>query len=271
MNSIHNNGEHDSSLDNGLDKLDRAYAHLPDEQPPELLDQAILNKAHRAVEKQSHWMQFGWLHGLTTAAVVVLAISLVFNQREQMPGLENDLRLDESIPLQRERTAKTKSDEASLELKEKRESPQDEFRGAPSAASPPGEPKKTTVGDQAAATSAQVRRSTEGVNLQQLKSQNADRDVSANEPVIEAHFSNEDVLPSETPELEIGAKQSLPATVAADLAEEVDDFSGPEDEITKQLQEIILLKQAGDESWLTELQKFRQNHPDYPLPEELAN
>ena len=100
MNSIHNNGENDQSLNEGLDKLGNAYAQLPDEQPPELLDQAILNQAHRAVEKKPHWMQFGWLHGLTTAAVVVLAISLVFN-RQAIPqaGLLGKYALQTAIIL----------------------------------------------------------------------------------------------------------------------------------------------------------------------------
>jgi hypothetical protein len=72
MNTIHNNGDNDKSLNDGMEKLGRAYDQLPNEEPPELLDQAILSSAHRAVEKKPHWMKFGWLHGLTTAAVVVL-------------------------------------------------------------------------------------------------------------------------------------------------------------------------------------------------------
>ena len=84
MNNIPNNGENDQSLSDGLDRLGDAYGQLQHEEPPELLDQAILNRAHRAVEKKPGWMQFGWMHGLTTTAVVVLALSLIFNQREQV-------------------------------------------------------------------------------------------------------------------------------------------------------------------------------------------
>src|SRR5210317_2625633 len=86
MNSIHNNGKDDRSMDEGLDKLGQAYGRLQQEEPPELLDQAVLNSAHRAVESKPHWMQFGWLHGLTTAAVFVLAFSIILNQRE--PALD---------------------------------------------------------------------------------------------------------------------------------------------------------------------------------------
>ena len=77
MNSHHKNGEKDTSLKDGLDKLGQAYGRLDHETPPDLLDQAILNRAHRAVEKKPRWMQFGWLHGLTTAAVFVLAFSIL--------------------------------------------------------------------------------------------------------------------------------------------------------------------------------------------------
>ena len=73
MNTIHNNGENDKSLNEDLHRLGKAYGQLPHDQPPQLLDQAILNSAHRAVENKPHWMKFGWLHGLTTAAVFVLA------------------------------------------------------------------------------------------------------------------------------------------------------------------------------------------------------
>ena len=38
------------SLDKGLEDIGRAYSRLERELPPELLDQAILNKARREVE-----------------------------------------------------------------------------------------------------------------------------------------------------------------------------------------------------------------------------
>jgi len=82
MNSIQNNGPQDNSLKDDLEKLDRDYQQLKSEEPPELLDQAVLNSAHRALEGRAGWMDFGWIHGLTTAAVVVLAISIILTQRQ---------------------------------------------------------------------------------------------------------------------------------------------------------------------------------------------
>ena len=85
MNTHKTHGDNDSTLDKGLDELGRAYSKLEKDTPPDLLDQAILNRAHREVEKKTGWTQFGWLHGLTTAAVIVLAFSIVLQQREPVP------------------------------------------------------------------------------------------------------------------------------------------------------------------------------------------
>lgn len=106
MSSIHNNGENDQSLNDGLDKLDRVYGQLEQDEPPKLLDQAILNSAHRSVEKNPHWMKFSWLHGLTTAVVFVLAFTIILNQREPVPEFESGMSNNEAVDLQRENVAR---------------------------------------------------------------------------------------------------------------------------------------------------------------------
>ena len=97
MNSNHKNGEFSSPLEDDLDSISQAYQELGQEEPPALLDQAVLNSAHRAVEKQSHWMQFGWLHGLTTAAIVVLAFTIILQQGDPAPGLDEIMPLDPAM------------------------------------------------------------------------------------------------------------------------------------------------------------------------------
>lgn len=96
MNTIHNNGDNDQALNDGLEKLGQAYIRLEQDEPPELLDQAILSSAHRAAEKKSGWKDFGWMHGLATAAVFVLALTIILDQRElapefKAPELEDDV------------------------------------------------------------------------------------------------------------------------------------------------------------------------------------
>ena len=169
MNSIHNNGENDTSLNDGLDKLGQAYGRLEQEEPPELLDQAILNSAHRAVEKKPHWMKFGWLHGLTTTAVFVLAFSLILNQPESTPVFEDEISNNEPAPVRRDRAAKKQSldigsDAIRMEMKEKSETRQDLFKSKPAAAAPEVKAMESAPEDEAGQPALKAQRSmyTEG-------------------------------------------------------------------------------------------------------------
>ena len=240
MSNIPTNGENDQSLGDGLDRLGDAYGQLQHEEPPELLDQAVLNSAHRAVENKSHWMQFGWLHGLTTAAVFVLALSLIFNQREQVPVYEDGIRVNESIGLQREKTAKKQSgdvqtDDLRMELKEENEKRQDVFQSAPVTTASQDGAIEAVAGDKAAEPAARARHSTYVSEALRAKTGRADQDATANEPASEAE------APADN-----------------------------EYEIEQELLAILKLKQSGDEAWITELARFKQNYPDYPLPDELT-
>ena len=224
MNSIHNNGGNDKSLSEGLDKLSHKYGLLEQDEPPELLDQAILNSAHRAVEKKPHWMKFGWLHGLTTTAVFVLAFSIILNQRESVPVPDHEIGRSnyETVRLQRQKVAKKQSDtqfeespkEISFEREEKSDSSLDMLQSSPVAAAPAS----------AALENAPEER--------------------AEQPLLEAQRS---------------------------LYVRDDTRVKTNSELEQILQTIIKLKQSGNESWKTELELFKANYPDYPLPEELTD
>ena len=274
MNTIHNNGENDNSLNDGLDKLGQAYDQLPHEEPPELLDQAILNSAHRAVEKKPHWMKFGWLHGLTTTAVFVLALSLIFNQREQVPDFNDRMRTNESTGLQREKVAKKQSgviqSDLRMELKEENENRQDVFQSAPVSAASQSEPMEITVEEQVMEPVAAGRRSMYAQDSLDAKKDSTDNDASGNAPVLEESLMDEADLIADTPELEVIAREFRPAVVAAPAASKIGASVEIDSEIEQKLLDIINLKQSGDEAWITELEIFKQNYPDYPLPEGLS-
>lgn len=71
--------------------LREAWGAVSDQEPPDLVDQAVLNRARAAVERphSSRPWSFGWLHALTTAAVIVLAITLILPLRNTgQPGGE---------------------------------------------------------------------------------------------------------------------------------------------------------------------------------------
>ncbi|MFC1702158.1 hypothetical protein ACFL1J_05390 [Pseudomonadota bacterium] len=257
MSNIHNNGENDNPVDDDLVELGNAYGRLPHEEPPELLDQAVLNSAHRAVEKKPHWMKFGWLHGLTTTAVFLLALSLIFNIREPVPDFENGVRLNESAGLQRDKAVKKhsadiKSEDQRMEMKENDEIRQDSLRSIPAPAAPQREVLGIAVGDHA-------------------KRPEADNDASANEPVLEELLMDEADSVVDTPEFEAISKRSR-AAVATELStSELETPAEIDAEIEQKLLAIIKLRESGDKAWKTELALFKKNYPDYPLPEELSD
>jgi len=273
MNTIHNNGDSDRSLNDDLDTLGHDYGRLQPEEPPELLDQAILNSAHRAVEKKSHWMQFGWVHGLTTTAVVVLTLTMVFNQREQTPGFESDMGLDVSTPLQRDNAAKKQVEHASAGLKEKRGRREDAFQAAPAVAEPASEPAsepvETTVGELNLQSAADAGRSMYSANELQSKQDLRDKDITGNKPVDEEQLLDESKSVSDTAESELVSRRIQPA--AASKAEELDDSLQKHVEIERQLKEIIRMKQSGDPLWEEKLELFKANNPNYPLPDVLSD
>jgi hypothetical protein len=274
MNTIHNNGENDNSLNDGLGKVGHAYGQLPHEEPPELLDQAILNSAHRAVEKKPHWMKFGWLHGLTTTAVFVLALSMIFNQREQVPDFDDRMRTSESAGLQREIVAKKQSrdiqSDQRMELKEENEVRQDVLKSTPVPAALPSEAMEIAVGEQGMKPASAGRRSMYAQDSLDAKTDSADNDASGNAPVLEESLMDEAELIADTPELEVIAKEFRPAAVAAPAVSKISTSVEIDSEIEQKLLTIIQLKQSGDEAWIIELEKFKQDYPDYPLPEDLS-
>lgn len=276
MSNRPNNGENDLSLRDDLDRLGKAYGQLQREEPPELLDQAILNSAHRAVEKKPGWMQFGWLHGLTTAAVFVLALSLLFHQREQVPVYEDGVKLDDAMGLQREKAVKARSldtmaGDLRMELKKESEKPADVLQETKVPTPRPDREIEADAGDQAPEPASTPRVNAYVSEGPQATTDSGDKDAKADEPAVEKLLVDDPGSAADTPEAAEISRQfrpaaTAPAPVAEDEAplEEVDD-------IEQQLLAIIKMKSAGDETWRAELDVFIQKYPGYPLPDELTN
>lgn len=231
MNSIHNNGPDDKRLNDDIEKLDQAYRQLSSEEPPELLDQAVLSSAHRAVEGKDHWLDFGWIHGLTTAAVVVLAVSIILTQRQPVDFDENGLSPVDVRSLGQSRKAES---EMSGKMREQRV---DELRA-----------NKSMLAEDALVEEKTIQA-------------NAPVEVMAASPVV-AEIADEPVA-SGTRDFKLDAVKK-----DADKMSFARSYLSAEN---AQLQAILMLKQAGDDSWKTELKTFIENHPDYPIPEELKN
>ncbi len=242
MNSIHNNGKTDASLNDDLDKLSRVYGQLQQTEPPELLDQAILNSARRTLEKKPHWINFSWLHGLTTAAVFVLALSLVLNQHEPSPAYENGMGKAESISLQRQKAIMKQSGEQTDELQRvkemKSQNPSNASQSIPVTVVPARPASETRLETQ--------------LMLEELLMDDADfkADTAKAAAVIK---------PTRIPVISKPTKADLNQRYRTDS------------DLDQQLLLIIKLKQDGNERWKTELESFKKSYPDYQLPDELQD
>jgi hypothetical protein len=87
------NQEREDRLDRDFRQLQREYDALPDDGPPELIDRAVRNLAHReasAGKIRRPW-SFGWVHAVTSAAVVVLAVAIYTHQPDT--GVDEALRV----------------------------------------------------------------------------------------------------------------------------------------------------------------------------------
>jgi len=82
-------GQDKDKLDNDLDSLQRQYHAAAVDEPPAMLDQAVLNRARRAAEQHAirPW-SFSWMHATATAALVVLGLTLVLQLRESAQAPE---------------------------------------------------------------------------------------------------------------------------------------------------------------------------------------
>jgi hypothetical protein len=279
MNIIHNNGENDKSLSEGLDKLSREYGLLEQDEPPELLDQAILNSAHRAVEKKPHWMKFSWLHGLTTAAVFVLAFSIILNQRENAPNFEPGMSNNEPVRLNRQKVAKKQSDaqfedrpkEIGFERKQKSDSSLDMLQSSPVAAAPASAALDNAPEERAEQPILEAQRSLYDRDDSQGKGERTDKDIPMRELQLEEELMDEVDLVADSPEVSNFSEAASPAPVGETAASEMKARVRADSEVEQILQAIIKLKQSGNDSWKTELELFKKSYPDYPLPEELTD
>ena len=280
MNSIHNNGENDKSLNDELDRLGSAYARLDQDEPPKLLDQAILNRARRAVERKPRWMKFSWLHGLTTTAVFVLAFSLILNQPEttpipqegaddtEVPGLTSGLEAGEQAREKRLREVKSVD---FMEVMKTRGAERQDTPGEAPAAPAPMSVAREIQPVESTGQSSEIQESlrVEESRLEKRIMPDMDTKISG---VLEEDIKRDEAdLVVNAMELEVTHEESLFTTAADAVVEEAEKPLDPDSTIEQELRAIIELKQAGDSRWIAELESFTERYPDYPLPDVLTD
>jgi len=92
----------DPDLGKEAEALGAAWTKLEQAEPPDMLDQAILNAARRDLQQRTRRARRCWLGALATAAVVVLALAITVQQDQQGPvppvSGTDGLRLEQSAP-----------------------------------------------------------------------------------------------------------------------------------------------------------------------------
>lgn len=242
MSSNHDNGEN-GRLEEDLDRVSRAYARLEAEEPPELLDLAIRNSARHAVEKKPRRIKFGWMHGLTTAAVFVLALSVIMHQRENQPASGNGLQFDRGQP-------------------------------APAASPAKMQPAASEPRDQALGEALrESRQKVAAAPVQQSSAADTGEDQVVLDKTVEKKEAEKPAAESmaDAPEDAGQAMTAKPAIVSAPPPAGPESRSDIGLEAEKRLQSIIAMKRNGDERWKKALKDFIDDHPDYPLPDELLD
>lgn len=244
------NGNSDDRLQEDLDQIARSYGQLEHMEPPDMVDQAILNSAHRATEKKQHWMNFGWIQGLTTTALIVLAVTVVLKQSETIPLLEDNTNINGDIPLLQadEPTPVRSPDKRDVDTAMLKKQIQEE--------------SGVVVQDMAAAPPAAA----------EMATRNSEYRVSSKRSLDDVLTRTEADEAGATPGKSTARQRSDAQAAAAEAVTPATEK--PADahiDIEQQLQVILGLKEADDETWITELEKFTRKYPDYPLPEELKS
>lgn len=225
-----------------LEQVAAQYRALGEEQPPELVDLAVLSRARAAVEKRPRAWSFNltWVHGLATAGVAVLALSLFLQMRELPP----ETGIPATLELQRlDQVEPGAADETLAESKVAPAKPNaavSEFRvqsQADDAAPAPGQEPLEALGDER---------------------QDADAQPTA-DPARKTEVTA------------LGASRELvECTVGQEPGLVQCQFEGKDwADANARFRELMALRASGDEAgFRLQLARFREEFPQFPLPED---
>jgi len=271
-----------------LESVRSALSGLESVEPPDLLDQAVLNTARRELAasrpKFMRWSR-RWVGAFATAAVVVLTLSIVVQQDQNMPDPRsgNGIKLDAARPAA---AGKESTIGASAMPEIQRTSPQ-----SPAALSSEEplqmEPQtverkrqKDAASNVAAAPPAEVDYAAKTA-MKRVIEESAYR--SADEPDLaegREHFEDESpdmpvtsIRDADAEEEPGRAAQAGTLRIDSSLFEKAEDVSyevalTPDAWIAKMLE---LQRAERHEELKQELEAFRKSYPNHPLPPQLQD
>ncbi len=280
----------DIDLESELDSIRQSLAS-DDDTPPAMLDQAILNSARRDLAK-SRRRPFGWMGAVATAAVLVLAVTIVVQQDETPTpsGLErnNEIRVEsqsDALPEKKSRELSDMSDDPSRggreptpdsrarltpAMKTSTEAGDEVGAIQPASAPPLPEPaeefrqKREAFGGEVSADTDDTA-NLPAPSLQSQDSLAKEKD----QQIVTGQSRRDDESAVEEEEERSGIdSDSLEATTTLKL----DNTESITDEPQQWIERMLVLKSNQQMEQLNqELAKFRAEFPDYQLPDELLD
>ncbi len=289
-----------------LAMIQAAWSDLESVEPPELLDQAVLNAARRELAVR-RGKSLRWIGAFATASVVVLALTIVVqqNREPQKTGRSNGAKLDAVAPL------KAPAEAQSVLQKAQEESVSDAFneqqpeRSLPESRAVESGTDHSRTMKQSAAVKRELRDGTEMANkpaaaaavpafeaapVAEGKELSVDADLRVDDAPADTesmeHFRDEAaklkteprqsaVQTKEAAETEqiIGERvQVLGAATAAAPATEKDGAASMLPDPDEWIQRMLLLRRSElYEQLEEELAAFKLAYPDHPLPAELKD
>jgi hypothetical protein len=249
-----------------LESVRSALSGLESVEPPDLLDQAVLNTARRELAA-SRRKPMRWVGAFATAAVVVLALSIVIQQDQKTPDPRsgNGIKLDATRPAASPQPSAALSSEKPARMEQQTiERKRQEDAASNIAAEPPGE------ADYAA------KKAMKRVNEESSYRRVDEPDLVESRAQFEDDSLDTPVASTRDTDVEEGPGRAAPSDflrIDSGFLEKEEDVG---DEIMLTPDAWIeymfeLQKTERHEELKVELEAFRKAYPDYPLPSELRD
>jgi hypothetical protein len=289
-----------NKLDADLSSVEQVYRGSEPLEPPDMLDQAVLNKARLAAERRRSGWHFGgfrWVSAFATASVVVVSLALVMEQAVRPPGgpqlngtqpsrsesyevdfiqdtdtneLSNSAgeeassrqREAEQLRLEQSSTQEQKMDFRAAAKPAARRNETDRRAVAPAAA-PAIEPAEEQFRDDAAQAAGEParRQGFMADNMDSLDKSVSDTDTAVSEAGLkEGVSSNLSIAAEPVLEAELDEVAVYGNAIKAELL--------PPDEWIRQIMRWKHMQL--NDRFEREFAEFREVYPDYELPDELA-
>ncbi|NNE05684.1 MAG: hypothetical protein HKN15_08190 [Xanthomonadales bacterium] len=274
-------------LEQDLKHIEQQYRKLGNDEPPAMLDQAILNKARRAVKSHAArpW-SFGWMHATATAALLVLGLSVILQLRSQLEPVappatvapEPIDAISKDTDGRQDAGANAMQSPAfgDLDATVPAEAEEDIARGSKSMQSDPA-----ALRDEADQNNQALEKNTAGGFRQRRAATPAGAEVPTEEGADHEMFNypasdeaapepgrKAELTPARKPGMagQAELRESAEDSRTQAMSESVIDHASPEE----WLNAIVAMKNDDpDSNWLAELRQFIKQNPQHPLPESL--